>query len=97
MQDSPDLLIISRKERVASSPPQADGVSAINIYDVLRMLKAADIKYSLGTMHDGGRQYAIIAMEARWRTLGVCQKCYKVLDDKRFNECEECRDETTQD
>ena len=64
----------------------------ISIRDVFRILNAAKIKYSLGTMHDGGRQYAIITMDARWRNLGVCQKCFGELADKRYNMCEKCRD-----
>ena len=60
------------------------------ILEAIQALDNAGIKHGVTTLFNGGTTAAIV-FTATWRELGFCE-CGRMLEDRRYKECEKCRD-----
>jgi len=64
--------------------------STAAISDALEILRCEGIEAKITTIFNGGKNAAIV-LPGCWREYGICEKCGRELEDKRYNECGRCR------
>ena len=64
------------------------------VLEAIQALDNGGVEHGFTTIHGSGWQRAAIIFDVTLRELGFCWICFSVLEDRRFKECERCRDES---